>query len=102
VQYNRIDDANKLIQQSQIPLILKGNQLSKRIHLKKGLININSINLDVLPAREVRSRSTKSSSTDRSSKRQSHERNSHRQTTNYESSRKRFPTCERSNFNPQM
>jgi hypothetical protein len=30
VQYNRIDDAEKLIKEAQIPLILKGNKLSKK------------------------------------------------------------------------
>ena len=29
MQYNRIDDAKKLIKQAQIPLLLKGNKLGK-------------------------------------------------------------------------
>ncbi|CAF3763492.1 unnamed protein product [Rotaria sp. Silwood1] len=80
VQYNRIDDAKKLIKEAQIPMILKGKKL------------------DILPARDIRSTSTKSSSsTDRSLKR-SHERTFHQHLSNYESSRKRFSTCTRSNF----
>ncbi|CAF5010198.1 unnamed protein product, partial [Rotaria sp. Silwood1] len=72
VQYNRIDDAKKLIKEAQIPIILKGKKL------------------DILPARDIRSTSTKSSSsTDRSLKR-SHERTFHQHLSNYESSRKRF------------
>ncbi|CAF1046845.1 unnamed protein product [Adineta steineri] len=83
VQYNRIDDAKKLIKEAQIPLIFKGNQL------------------DVFPARDVRSTSAKSSSTDRSSKR-SHERTSHHQSLNYEPSRKMLSTHDQSNFIPQI
>ncbi|CAF4595460.1 unnamed protein product, partial [Rotaria sp. Silwood2] len=79
VQYNRVDDAKKLIKEAQIPMILKGKKL------------------DVLPARDIRSTSTKSSSTDRSSKR-SHETTFHQHLSNYESSRRRFSTCTRSNF----
>ncbi|CAF1385512.1 unnamed protein product [Rotaria sp. Silwood1] len=82
VQYNRIDDAKKLIKEAQIPLILKGKKL------------------DVLPARDVRSTSTKSSSsssTERSSKR-SHEINFHQHSSNYETSRRKFATRTRSNF----
>jgi RNA recognition motif-containing protein len=30
VQYNRIDDANKLITAAQVPLIFKGNKLGKK------------------------------------------------------------------------
>ncbi|UJR07596.1 hypothetical protein I4U23_011883 [Adineta vaga] len=81
VQYNRIDDANKLIKEAQTSLIFKGNKL------------------DVLPAREMRSTSTRSSSTDRSSK--SHDRSAHRSSTNYEPQRKRFFPRERSNLIPQ-
>ncbi len=48
------------------------------------MININSINVDVLPTREVRSTSTKLSSTDRSWKRKNHERTFHRIMNNLE------------------
>jgi hypothetical protein len=30
VQYNRIDDAKKLIKEAELPLILKGNKLGKK------------------------------------------------------------------------
>ncbi|CAF1305366.1 unnamed protein product [Rotaria sordida] len=84
VQYNRVDDAKNLIKEAQIPLILKGRKL------------------DVLPARDVRSTSTQSSSssTNRSSKR-SHERTFHQHSSNYDTSRRRFSTCTRSNFKPE-
>ncbi|CAF3404333.1 unnamed protein product [Rotaria socialis] len=83
VQYNRVDDAKKLIEEAQMPLILKGKKLN------------------ILPARYMRSKSSKSSSTDRSSKK-SHERTFHQHSSNYEISRKRFSTRARSNFNSNI
>jgi hypothetical protein len=35
VQYNRADDAKKLIKEAQIPLLFKGNKLGKKKILKK-------------------------------------------------------------------
>ena len=96
VQYNRPDDANKLIKDAQIPLIFKGNKLGKKIFEERST-NISRDYLDVLPAREARSTSTKSSSsTDRT-----FTKTIHRQASNYEPSRKRFSTHERSNLNSQ-
>jgi hypothetical protein len=66
VQYDRVDDARKLIKQAQSSLILKGNKLGKKI-FKLFISFIENI-LDILPAMEASSFNTKSSSNDTSDK----------------------------------
>ncbi len=69
VQYERVDDARKLIKEGQTSLILKGNKLGKnRYEQKKFIFWLIQMNLDVLPAMEGSSTMTKSPSIETSYK----------------------------------